>query len=99
MSMAKFNDEEIMSLQAGGNEVRNVHTSLVQNSLVYFIRFELFFYIFFQRAKQIYFKNWDPELNSYPETKYVYVLEFPFHAFLHKLETIRFCVFQQSSEA
>ncbi|KAL8537119.1 hypothetical protein ACS0TY_012339 [Phlomoides rotata] len=40
VSMAKFNEDEIMSLQAGGNE----------------------------RAKQIYFKTWDPQRNSYPES-------------------------------
>lgn len=41
--MAKFTDEEIMSLQAGGNE----------------------------RAKQIYFRTWDPLYNSYPESSNV----------------------------
>ncbi|XP_057799546.1 probable ADP-ribosylation factor GTPase-activating protein AGD9 isoform X2 [Salvia miltiorrhiza] len=40
VSVAKFSDEEIMSLQAGGNE----------------------------RAKQIYFKSWDPHHNSYPNS-------------------------------
>ncbi|KAG6391272.1 hypothetical protein SASPL_149025 [Salvia splendens] len=40
VSLAKFSDEEIMSLQAGGNE----------------------------RAKQIYFKSWDPYHKSYPNS-------------------------------
>ncbi|KAL1532472.1 hypothetical protein AAHA92_32478 [Salvia divinorum] len=40
VSLVKFSDEEIMSLQAGGNE----------------------------RAKQIYFKSWDPYHKSYPNS-------------------------------
>ncbi|XP_061359577.1 uncharacterized protein LOC133303650 [Gastrolobium bilobum] len=40
VSMAKFTQEEVTALQAGGNE----------------------------RAKQIYFKEWDPLRNSYPDS-------------------------------
>ncbi|CAA0810603.1 ArfGap/RecO-like zinc finger domain-containing protein, partial [Striga hermonthica] len=39
VSMAKFNEDEIISLQAGGNE----------------------------RAREIYFKAWDPHRNTYPD--------------------------------
>ncbi|GER39667.1 Arf-GAP domain and FG repeats-containing protein [Striga asiatica] len=39
VSMAKFNEDEIIALQAGGNE----------------------------RAREIYFKAWDPHRNTYPD--------------------------------
>ncbi|KAK8679209.1 hypothetical protein V6N13_144673 [Hibiscus sabdariffa] len=46
VSMAKFTDEEVSVLQAGGNE----------------------------RARQIYFKTWDPQRNSFPGSSDLHML-------------------------
>ncbi|KAL3650855.1 hypothetical protein CASFOL_007258 [Castilleja foliolosa] len=57
VSMAKFNDEEISALQAGGNE----------------------------RAKEIYFKAWDPQRNSYPDGGNLHSLrEFVRHVYIDR---------------
>ncbi|EPS64232.1 hypothetical protein M569_10549, partial [Genlisea aurea] len=47
VSMARFNEEEIMALQAGGNE----------------------------RARQIYFKDWNPQKNQYPNSSNLHRLK------------------------
>ncbi|KAI3468270.1 hypothetical protein Pfo_024933 [Paulownia fortunei] len=57
VSMAKFNEEEITALQAGGNE----------------------------RARQIYFKAWDPQRNYYPDGSNLHRLrEFVKHVYIDR---------------
>ncbi|KAG8375525.1 hypothetical protein BUALT_Bualt10G0108800 [Buddleja alternifolia] len=57
VSMAKFKEEDIMALQAGGNE----------------------------RARQIYFKAWDPHRNSHPDGSNLHRLrEFIKHVYVDR---------------
>lgn len=81
--MAKFSSQEVTALQEGGNQVDVYHFF----SDFYEIFFPLSFMLsasriglisvfYSQRAKEIYFKEWDPQRHSVPDSRLtlIYIL-------------------------
>lgn len=70
ISMAKFTAEEVSALRAGGNEV-----CVMLNH--YFVNFhnDMFYFVCsLQRARKIYFKEWDTKRDAYPDARFLHIL-------------------------
>lgn len=66
VSMAKFTSQEVDSLQKGGNQVRQfgyMHSLWFASSCAY----EIFHP--FQRAREIFLKDWDMQLQRLPDSR------------------------------
>lgn len=71
--MAKFTSQEVGALQEGGNQVKdNLVLKVVLDVLPVLLMFcvsevEVCSIWYLQRAKEIYFKEWDPQRHSLPD--------------------------------
>lgn len=81
ISMAKFTSQEVSALQEGGNEVwESTHPSthlichlfvkIAPSHFIDWFPFLLTLTFSMQRAKEIYFKEWDPQYNSLPDNRF-----------------------------
>lgn len=82
--MAKFTSQEVKALQEGGNQVyisSPPFFSLLVTSVTYVMFFtfmtqlfnffhpELVSVVFMQRAKEVLLKEWDPQRQSFPDSR------------------------------
>lgn len=83
VSMAKFTSQEVNALQAGGNEVCYMfaHAHSITDNVVSFSKYIYHEFLFhasilkrsqlLQRAKEIYFKEWDSQRHSVPDSRLI----------------------------
>lgn len=93
VSMAKFTSQEVAALQEGGNKVKypppNLRVTLCLSILTVFCLI-----LFSQRARDIYFKEWDSQRQSAPDSR-LYLLIFVFH--ILKIIAVLICSFAASN--